>query len=172
MANIVLKNICKTYDKKQVVKNLNLEIGDGEFAVLVGPSGCGKSTTLRMIAGLEAPTEGEIYIDGKLVNDVPAGMRDIAMVFQNYAIYPTMTVRGNIEFGLKNRKVPKAERDQLIHDVCEIVGLTEYLNRKPSTLSESGTGKSDGEKAQRLSDGRTAVESRREAAYTDAKRAD
>ena len=103
MANIVLKNICKTYDKKQVVKNLNLEIGDGEFAVLVGPSGCGKSTTLRMIAGLEAPTEGEIYIDGKLVNDVPAGMRDIAMVFQNYAIYPTMTVRGNIEFGLKNR---------------------------------------------------------------------
>lgn len=84
---------------------------------------------------LEAPTEGEIYIDGKLVNDVPAGMRDIAMVFQNYAIYPTMTVRGNIEFGLKNRKVPKAERDQLIHDVCEIVGLTEYLNRKPSTLS-------------------------------------
>ena len=135
MANIVLKNICKTYDKKQVVKNLNLEIGDGEFAVLVGPSGCGKSTTLRMIAGLEAPTEGEIYIDGKLVNDVPAGMRDIAMVFQNYAIYPTMTVRGNIEFGLKNRKVPKAERDQLIHDVCEIVGLTEYLNRKPSTLS-------------------------------------
>ena len=135
MANIVLKNICKTYDKKQVVKNLNLEIGDGELAVLVGPSGCGKSTTLRMIAGLEAPTEGEIYIDGKLVNDVPAGMRDIAMVFQNYAIYPTMTVRGNIEFGLKNRKVPKAERDQLIHDVCEIVGLTEYLNRKPSTLS-------------------------------------
>ena len=135
MANIVLKNICKTYDKKQVVKNLNLEIGDGEFAVLVGPSGCGKSTTLRMIAGLEAPTEGEIYIDGKLVNDVPAGMRDIAMVFQNYAIYPTMTVRGNIEFGLKNRKVPKAERDQLIHDVCAIVGLTEYLNRKPSTLS-------------------------------------
>ena len=104
MANIVLKNICKTYDKKQVVKNLNLEIGDGEFAVLVGPSGCGKSTTLRMIAGLEAPTEGEIYIDGKLVNDVPAGMRDIAMVFQNYAIYPTMTVRGNIEFGLKNRR--------------------------------------------------------------------
>ena len=137
MANIVLKNICKTYDKKQVVKNLNLEIGDGEFAVLVGPSGCGKSTTLRMIAGLEAPTEGEIYIDGKLVNDVPAGMRDIAMVFQNYAIYPTMTVRGNIEFGLKNRKVPKAERDQLIHDVCEIVGLTEYLNRKPSTPAAS-----------------------------------
>lgn len=135
MAGIVLKNICKTFDKKAVVDDLNLEIEDGEFAVLVGPSGCGKSTTLRMIAGLETPTRGEIYIGNRLMNDVPAGKRDIAMVFQNYAIYPTMSVKSNIEFGLKNRRVPKAERKQLIQDVCEIVGLTDYLDRKPSTLS-------------------------------------
>lgn len=135
MAGITLKNVCKTFDKKTVVKNLNLEIEDGEFVVLVGPSGCGKSTTLRMIAGLETPTSGEIMIGGKVVNDVPAGKRDIAMVFQNYAIYPTMSVRENIEFGLKNRKIPKAEREVLIKDVCAIVGLTEYLSRKPSTLS-------------------------------------
>lgn len=135
MAGIVLKNICKTFDKKAVVDDLNLEIEDGEFAVLVGPSGCGKSTTLRMIAGLETPTRGEIYIGSRLMNDVPAGKRDIAMVFQNYAIYPTMSVKSNIEFGLKNRRVPKAERKQLIQDVCEIVGLTDYLDRKPSTLS-------------------------------------
>ena len=135
MAGIVLKNIYKTFDKKTVVNDLNLVIENGEFAVLVGPSGCGKSTTLRMIAGLETPTRGEIYIGGRLMNDVPAGKRDIAMVFQNYAIYPTMSVKNNIEFGLKNRRVPKAERKQLIQDVCEIVGLTDYLDRKPSTLS-------------------------------------
>ncbi len=135
MADIKLKGVYKRYDNKEVVKNLNLEISEGEFAVLVGPSGCGKSTTLRMIAGLEHPSDGEIYIGGNLVNDVPAAKRDIAMVFQNYAIYPTMSVRGNIEFGLKNRKVPKGEREELIRDVCEIVGLSDYLERKPGTLS-------------------------------------
>ena len=118
-----------------MVKHVDLTIEDGAFSVIVGPSGCGKSTILRMIAGLEQPTSGEIWISGKCVNYVPPGKRDIAMVFQNYAIYPTMCVRDNIEFGLKNRRVPKEERDSLIGDVSEIVGLTEYLGRKPSELS-------------------------------------
>ena len=102
---------------------------------LVGPSGCGKSTTLRMVAGLEEISSGELYIDGKLMNDVAPKDRDIAMVFQNYALYPTMTVRENIEFGLENKKVPKEERKKRVSEICEIVGLTEYLDRKPSTLS-------------------------------------
>lgn len=135
MAEIILKDICKNFGEVAVVKHVNLTIEEGAFSVIVGPSGCGKSTILRMIAGLEQPTFGEIWISGKCVNYVPPGKRDIAMVFQNYAIYPTMSVRDNIEFGLKNRKVPKNERDSLIRDVSDIVGLTEYLNRKPSELS-------------------------------------
>ena len=118
-----------------MIDNLNLEIKDGSFTVLVGPSGCGKSTTLRMITGLDEPTSGDILIDGHKINDLTPGKRDIAMVFQNYALYPTMTIRENIEFGLENKKVPKEERQRRVKDICEIVGLTEYLDRKPSTLS-------------------------------------
>lgn len=135
MSSITLKNIHKAFGKDVIIPDLNLEIEDGSFTVLVGPSGCGKSTTLRMIAGLEKPTSGEIYIDDENVVEVDPGKRGIAMVFQNYALYPTMTVRDNIEFGLKNMHVPKAERNKLIEEVSEIVGLTEYLKRKPSALS-------------------------------------
>lgn len=136
MSEICLKNIRKTYENgTTVIENLNLKIESGSFTVLVGPSGCGKSTTLRMIAGLEDTTDGEIYIDGKLMNHVEPGDRDIAMVFQNYALYPTMTVKGNIEFGLINAKVPKAERERLIEEIAGIVDLTEHLHKKPSQLS-------------------------------------
>src|SRR5207302_1911806 len=110
-------------------------IKDREFMVLVGPSGCGKSTTLRMIAGLEEISSGEIYIGERLVNDVPPKDRDIAMVFQNYALYPHMTVYKNMAFGLKLRKFPKAEIDKRVRDAAEILGITEYLDRKPKALS-------------------------------------
>lgn len=130
-----MKNIHKEYGKEIIIPELNFTIEDGSFTVLVGPSGCGKSTTLRMIAGLEKPSSGEILIDDENVVDVEPGKRGIAMVFQNYALYPTMSVKDNIEFGLKNKKIPKEERKQLIEDVSEIVGLTPYLNRKPSELS-------------------------------------
>ena len=135
MGEIVFKNICKSFGETKVIENLDLTIKDGEFTVLVGASGCGKTTLLRMIAGIGPHTSGELFIDGEEVSDVPPGKRGIAMVFQNYAIYPTMTVYGNIEFGLKNRKVPKAERQRLIKEVAETVGLTPYLQRKPSELS-------------------------------------
>ena len=135
MSYITLKNIHKAYGKDIIIPDLNLTIDDGTFTVLVGPSGCGKSTTLRMIAGLEKPTSGEIYIDNQNVVDVEPGKRGIAMVFQNYALCPTMSVKENIEFGLRNKKVPKEERIKLINDVSEIVGLTPYLGRKPSELS-------------------------------------
>lgn len=135
MSSITLKNIHKEYGKEIIIPELNFTIEDGSFTVLVGPSGCGKSTTLRMIAGLEKPSSGEILIDDENVVDVEPGKRGIAMVFQNYALYPTMSVKDNIEFGLKNKKIPKEERKQLIEDVSEIVGLTPYLNRKPSELS-------------------------------------
>ena len=135
MGEIVFKNICKSFGETKVIENLDLTIKDGEFTVLVGASGCGKTTLLRMIAGIGPHTSGELFIDGEEVSDVPPGKRGIAMVFQNYAIYPTMTVYGNIEFGLKNRKVPKAERQRLIAEVAETVGLTPYLKRKPSELS-------------------------------------
>ena len=115
MSQIELRNVNKTYGKNNcVIDNLNLRIPDGSFTVMVGPSGCGKSTTLRMIAGLESLSSGDLYIDGIRVNDMEPGERDIAMVFQNYALYPTMSVRGNIEFGLINAKVPKEERDRRI----------------------------------------------------------
>ncbi len=135
MSSITLKHIHKAFGKDVIIPDLNLVIEDGSFTVLVGPSGCGKSTTLRMIAGLEKPTSGEILIDDENVVDTDPGKRGIAMVFQNYALYPTMTVRDNIEFGLKNKKVPKEERQQLIKEVSDIVGLTPYLDRKPSALS-------------------------------------
>ena len=135
MGTIQLRNVKKQFEKDVVIENLNLDIEDGSFTVLVGPSGCGKSTTLRMITGLDDPTSGEIFIDGTKVNDLTPGKRDIAMVFQNYALYPTMTVRQNIEFGLENKKVPKAEREKRVKEICEVVGLTDYLDRKPSKLS-------------------------------------
>lgn len=135
MAEIRLENIVKKFNEDTVVKNLNLTIQDGSFTVIVGPSGCGKSTTLRMIAGLEAPTSGDIWIGDECVTHTEPGKRNIAMVFQNYALYPTMTVRKNIEFGLVNKKVPKAEREVLIREISDIVGLTEHLDKKPQQLS-------------------------------------
>ena len=135
MAEIKLINVSKSFGNTNVIQNLNLTIKDGSFTVLVGSSGCGKTTLLRMIAGIGPQTSGQILIDGKDVSLLPPAYRDIAMVFQNYAIYPTMTVRENIEFGLKNMKVPKEERDALVSEYSKIVGLEDYLDRKPSTLS-------------------------------------
>ena len=136
MAKVSLKNINKVYDNNvQAVFSFNLEIEDGEFVVLVGPSGCGKSTTLRMIAGLEEITDGELYIDGKYSNDVSPKNRDLAMVFQNYALYPHMSVYQNMAFGLKNRKVTKEEIDKRIKEAAKILNISEYLNRKPKALS-------------------------------------
>ena len=133
---IVLQDIAKSYGTDTpVIENLNLEIPEGSFTVLLGPSGCGKSTTLRMIAGLEQETKGTLYIGGKDMKHVKPGERGIAMVFQNYALYPTMTVKENIEFGLKNNHVEKAEREARIQEVSKTVGLEEYLNRKPGALS-------------------------------------
>ena len=136
MADVVLKNVSKVYGENVVaVNNVNLTIHDKEFVVLVGPSGCGKSTTLRMVAGLEEITQGEIFIDGQLVNHVAAKNRDIAMVFQNYALYPHMTVYNNLAFGLKLRKYPAAEIDRRVREAAEILGITSLLNRKPKALS-------------------------------------
>ncbi|MGI2294494.1 ABC transporter ATP-binding protein [Paenibacillus sp. GXUN7292] len=135
MASIELKNVTKTFDKHNVIENLNLTIEDGKFTVLVGPSGCGKTTLLRMIAGLDPQTSGSVLIDGKDVSQTAPGKRGLAMVFQNYAIYPTMSVRDNIEFGLRNNGVPKAQRTELVESISETVGLKDYLDRKPSTLS-------------------------------------
>ena len=118
-------NLKVTEEGVLAVQDFNLEIADQEFIVLVGPSGCGKSTTLRMVAGLEEITRGELYIDGKLMNDVAPKDRDIAMVFQNYALYPHMTVRQNMEFPLKLRKVPKDEMDRKVNQAAEILGITQ-----------------------------------------------
>ena len=158
MAEVILKNIKKVYpnsepkkknrdsgEKKHnlqitdegvvAVQEFNLDIADREFIVLVGPSGCGKSTTLRMVAGLEEISAGELYIDGKLMNDVAPKDRDIAMVFQNYALYPHMTVRENMAFPLKLKKYPKEEIRKRVDQAAEVLGITEYLDRKPKALS-------------------------------------
>lgn len=135
MAEIVLKNVEKTIEKNKIIENLNLTIKDGSFTVLVGASGCGKTTLLRMLAGIGPSTAGSIYMDGEDITDVEPGKRDVAMVFQNYAIYPTMSVRDNIEFGLKNNKVPRDVRKKLISEVSKAVGLEGMLDRKPGTLS-------------------------------------
>ena len=135
MSNVILKNVTKIYDKKKVIDNIDLTINDKEFVVLVGASGCGKSTLLRMIAGLEDITSGEIYIGDKKVNDVHPKDRDIAFVFQSYALYPHMTVRENIAFGLKMRKVDKATIEKKVQEAAEILDLGEYLDRKPKQLS-------------------------------------
>jgi len=141
MAKVIIENLHKIYSgdkgkKVTAVENVNLTIEDKEFMVLVGPSGCGKSTTLRMIAGLEEISEGNIYIDGRRVNDVQPKDRDIAMVFQNYALYPHMTVYKNMAFGLELRKLPKDEIDHRVREAAQILGLTdEMLERKPKALS-------------------------------------
>ena len=158
MAEVILKNIKKVYPNSEpkkkskdsgerkhnlqitdegvvAVQEFNLDIADREFIVLVGPSGCGKSTTLRMVAGLEEITSGELYIDGRLMNDVAPKDRDIAMVFQNYALYPHMTVYENMAFSLKLKKVPKDEIDRKVREAAEILDITQYLDRKPKALS-------------------------------------
>jgi len=135
MAQVMMKDLNKKYDEVHAVKDVNLHVRDKEFVVLVGPSGCGKSTTLRMVAGLEEITAGEITIGDRVVNDLPPKDRDIAMVFQNYALYPHMTVYDNMAFGLKMRKFPKAEIAKRVGDAAEILGIQELLKRKPRQLS-------------------------------------
>ena len=135
MANVTLKNVIKKYDSKTIINDVSLEVQDKEFLVLVGSSGCGKSTILRMIAGLEDITSGEIYIDGKCVNNVHPKDRDIAFVFQSYALYPHMTVYENIAFPLKMRNFKKDEIDKKVQEAAQILNLGEYLNRKPKQLS-------------------------------------
>jgi multiple sugar transport system ATP-binding protein len=135
MAQVVLKELVKRFEEVVAVRDVNLTIKDQEFMVLVGPSGCGKTTTLRMIAGLEEISSGEIYIGDRLVNDLPPKDRDIAMVFQNYALYPHMTVYDNMAFGLKMRKFPKTEIDQRVREAAQMLGIQELLNRKPRQLS-------------------------------------
>lgn len=152
MATLSLKNIGKRYDNGfEAVQNFNLEVKDREFIALVGPSGCGKSTTLRMIAGLDDITEGEFYIDDLLVNDVEAKDRDIAMVFQSYALYPHMTVYDNMAFALKLRNFSKEEMNQKVKEAAKILGLEQLLDRKPKALS--------GGQRQRVALGRTIVRS-------------
>ncbi|MCD6471693.1 sn-glycerol-3-phosphate ABC transporter ATP-binding protein UgpC [Candidatus Aerophobetes bacterium] len=135
MAEVHLKNVNKNFGKVMAVKNFNLDIKDGEFIVLVGPSGCGKTTALRLIAGLEEIAAGDIYIGDKLVNDIPPKNRDIAMVFQNYALYPHMNVYGNMSFGLKLRKFPKKEINTIVNRTANLLGIGSLLNRKPKELS-------------------------------------
>ncbi len=135
MAQVVLKDLNKKFDEVHAVKDVNLHIRDKEFLVLVGPSGCGKSTTLRMVAGLEEITSGEIHIGERLVNDLPPKDRDIAMVFQNYALYPHMSVYDNMAFGLKMRKFPKPEIETRVREAATLLGIQELLKRKPRQLS-------------------------------------
>jgi multiple sugar transport system ATP-binding protein len=135
MAQVRMKDLNKKFDEVHAVKDVNLHVRDTEFVVLVGPSGCGKSTTLRMVAGLEEITSGEIQIGERVVNDLPPKDRDIAMVFQNYALYPHMTVYDNMAFGLKMRKFPKAEIAKRVQEAAEILGIQELLQRKPRQLS-------------------------------------
>ncbi len=136
MASLSLKHVCKVYPNGfEAVKDFNLEIADKEFIIFVGPSGCGKSTTLRMIAGLEEISSGELKIGDKVVNDIEPKDRDIAMVFQNYALYPHMTVYDNMAFGLKLRKVPKDQIDKMVHEAAKILDLEKLLDRKPKALS-------------------------------------
>ncbi|MGD9637410.1 MAG: ABC transporter ATP-binding protein, partial [Pirellulales bacterium] len=136
MARVVLRHLDKKYPSGfHAVRDVSLEIADGEFMVLVGPSGCGKSTTLRMVAGLEEVTGGEIFIGDRLVNDVQPGDRDIAMVFQNYALYPHMSVHQNMAFGLKMRGTPRAEIERRVREAAEILSIEQLLERRPRELS-------------------------------------
>src|SRR5262245_50376507 len=150
VASVTLDDVSKVYpDGTQAVFDLDLDVGDGEFMVLVGPSGCGKTTALRMVAGLEDITEGEVRIGDRVVNRVPSKDRDIAMVFQNYALYPHLTVEDNLAFSLKLHKVPKQERRRRVVDVARILGLDDLLNRRPRNLS--------GGQRQRVAMGRATV---------------
>ena len=135
MADVALHNVVKRFDQDEAVRGISLNIPDKEFIVLVGPSGCGKTTTLRMIAGLEEATAGEILIGGQVVNDVPPKDRDIAMVFQNYALYPHMTVYENMSFGLRLKRYPKDEIARRVQEAARILDITELLDRKPRQLS-------------------------------------
>jgi ABC-type sugar transport system ATPase subunit len=135
VGRVAIRGVTKSFGEVTAVDDLTLEVADEEFLVLLGPSGCGKSTALRMIAGLEEPTKGTIEIGDRTVNDVEAKDRDIAMVFQSYALYPHMTVRRNIEFPLKSRRVPKEERDRLVDEAAGVLGLSDLLGRKPAQLS-------------------------------------
>lgn len=135
MASIEFQNVTKKFGDNMVISSMNLTIEDGSFTVLVGPSGCGKTTLLRMIAGIGPQTSGRVLVGGRDVTDIEPGKRGVAMVFQNYAIYPTMTVRENISFGLKNIHMPKETIDKRVKEACSKVGMMEYLDRKPSTLS-------------------------------------
>ncbi|MEO0386387.1 MAG: ABC transporter ATP-binding protein [Pseudomonadota bacterium] len=135
MARIELRNIQKKWGAFWGVRDVNLDIADEEFVVFLGPSGCGKTTTMRMIAGLEEPSEGEIMMDGEVMNEVDARDRDVAMVFQGYALYPNMTIYENIRFPLRMREVPKAAQDAQVRRAAEMVELTDYLDRKPAALS-------------------------------------
>src|SRR6202142_2527067 len=135
MAEVALRNVVKRYDDVEAVRSISLDIPDNEFVVLVGPAGCGKSTTLRMIAGLEEVTAGDIYIGGDIVNDLPPKDRDIAMVFQNYALYPHMSVFENMSFGLKLRKFPKDEIKKRVDHAAQILDISNLLERRPKALS-------------------------------------
>jgi multiple sugar transport system ATP-binding protein len=131
MAEVTLRKVVKRYDDVEAVRGIDLDIADHEFVVLVGPSGCGKSTTLRMIAGLEDITDGDIMIGGDVVNDVPPKDRDIAMVFQNYALYPHMTVAENMSFGLRLKRYPKAEIKSRIAEAARMLDISDLVDRKP-----------------------------------------
>jgi multiple sugar transport system ATP-binding protein len=135
MASVTYQNVFKRFGDVEVIKDFTLEVADKEFVVFVGPSGCGKSTNLRMLAGLEEISEGDILIGDRVVNDVPPKDRDIAMVFQSYALYPHMTVYDNMAFGLKLRKTPKDEIDRRVKEAADILGLASLLDRKPKALS-------------------------------------
>src|SRR5438132_4563658 len=135
MADVTLRKVVKRYDDVEAVRAIDLDIADKEFVVLVGPSGCGKSTTLRMIAGLEDISGGEIAVDGEVVNDVPPKDRDMAMVFQNYALYPHMTVYQNMSFGLRLKNYPKAEITRRVTEAARILGINDLSDRKPTQLS-------------------------------------
>ncbi len=174
MAEIALEHITKRYgDGYEAVKDMNLDVADGEFMILVGPSGCGKSTALRMVAGLEDITGGELKIGGQVVNDKAPKDRDIAMVFQNYALYPHMTVAENMGFALKLAKVPQQEIDQKVNEAARILDLEQHLGpqagqpfRRPAPAR--GHGPRDRPQPERLPDGRAAIEPGRQAARADA----
>src|SRR6202035_4452519 len=176
MAPVSLEKINKVYENGfHAVKDLSVNIADGEFMVLVGPSGCGKTTALRMVAGLEDSTSGVLRIGGKEANDETPKERDIAMVFQNYALYPHMTVADNIGFALKLRKLPKDQLRAKVNEAAEILGLTDWLDRQPGRAlrrpARAGRdGPGDRPRAVGLPDGRAAVQPRRQAARADAGR--
>ena len=159
MARVLLQNITKRFGNVTAVDNISLDIEDKEFIVLVGPSGCGKSTTLRMVAGLEEITAGQITIGDTVVNDVPPKDRDIAMVFQNYALYPHMDVYNNMAFGLKLRKFPKDQIDKRVKDAAKLLGIENLLDRKPKALS--------GGQRQRVAVGRAIVRNLRYSSWTN-----